>query len=53
MNKLPNATNTDVVSAFPYVTTNEALVHELGRGRPITIANLLNIATNLPTGRTQ
>jgi hypothetical protein len=34
-----------VVSAFTYGTTNEALIHELGRGRPRTTADLLDIAT--------
>jgi hypothetical protein len=34
-----------VVSAFTYDTTNEALVQELGRGRPRTTTDLLDIAT--------
>jgi hypothetical protein len=33
------------VSAFTYGTTNETLVHELGRGRPRTTADLLDIPT--------
>jgi hypothetical protein len=33
------------MSAFTYDTTNEALVHELGRGRPKTTIDLLDIAT--------
>lgn len=31
-NELPDATYADLVSAFTYGTTNEALVHELGMG---------------------
>jgi hypothetical protein len=33
------------VNAFTYDTTNEALVHKLGRGRPKTTTDLLDIAT--------
>jgi hypothetical protein len=33
-NELTDATDVDVVSAFTYGTTNEALVHELGWGQP-------------------
>lgn len=44
-NELPNATDTGVVSAFIYGTTNEALVHKLGQGRLKSTADLLDIAT--------
>jgi hypothetical protein len=33
-----------------YVTTNEALIHELGRGRTKTTADLLSIATKFANG---
>jgi hypothetical protein len=33
-NELLDATDVDIVSAFTYGTRNEALIHELGRGRP-------------------
>lgn len=49
-NELPDATDADVVSAFTYGTTNEALVHELGRGQPRTTADLLDIATKFVDG---
>jgi hypothetical protein len=39
-----------VVSAFTNGTTNEALIHEFGRGIPRTIANLLDIATKFADG---
>lgn len=50
MNEFSDTTDVDVVSAFTYDTTNEALVHELGRERPRTNANLLNIATKFANG---
>lgn len=34
-----------MISAFTKGTTNEALIHELGQGRPRTIADLIDIAT--------
>lgn len=49
-NELPDATDANIVSAFTYETTNEALVHELGRGQPKTIADLHIIATKSPNG---
>lgn len=39
-----------MVSAFTYNTTNEALAHKLGRGRPRTTADLLDIATKFVDG---
>lgn len=33
------------MSAFTYGTTNEALIHELGRGQPNATTDLLNIVT--------
>jgi hypothetical protein len=39
-----------VESDITYSTTNEALVHELGRGRPRTTADLLDIATKFDDG---
>jgi hypothetical protein len=44
-NEIPDATDTTIVNAFNYGSTNEALIHEFGRGRPRTTADLLNIAT--------
>lgn len=44
-NELSDAINTDVVTAFIYDTTNEALVHKLKRGWPKTVADLFDIAT--------
>ena len=38
------------MSAFTYGTSNEALVHELGRGRPKTTTDLLDIATKFVDG---
>jgi hypothetical protein len=39
-----------VVSAFTYDATNEALVHELGRGQPKTAADLFDIVTKFVDG---
>jgi hypothetical protein len=44
-NKLSDATNADIVSVFTNGTTNEALLHEHGRRRPKTMADLLGIVT--------
>jgi hypothetical protein len=44
------ATDTDIVSAFTYGTTNEALIHEFGRGRLRTVVDLLDIATKFNDG---
>jgi hypothetical protein len=49
-NDLPNASNTNVINAFTYGTTNEALVHELDRGRPKTTVELLDITTKFVGG---
>ncbi|KAJ1289641.1 hypothetical protein BS78_02G180300 [Paspalum vaginatum] len=49
-NELPDVTDADVGSAFTYGTTNEALIHELGRGRPKTTADLLDIAIKFADG---
>ncbi|WVZ84190.1 hypothetical protein U9M48_031246 [Paspalum notatum var. saurae] len=49
-NELPDITDADVVSAFTYDTSNEALVHELGRGRPRTTTDLLDNATKFADG---
>jgi hypothetical protein len=49
-NKLPNATDVDVVRAFTYGTTNEAIVHKLGRGQPKTVADLFDIVTKFADG---
>jgi hypothetical protein len=50
MNELPDATDADVVSAFTYGTTNEALVHELGWRRSKTTTDLFDIATKFADG---
>lgn len=50
MNEFSDTTDAEVVSAFTYDTTNEALVHELGREIPRTNADLLNIATKFANG---
>jgi hypothetical protein len=47
---LPNATDTDIMSAFTYDTTNEALIHELGQGRPRATVDLLDIAIKFVDG---
>jgi hypothetical protein len=39
-----------MVSTFTYGTTKEALIHELGRGRPRTTTDLLYIATKFADG---
>jgi hypothetical protein len=44
-NELLDAIDADVISAFTNGTTNEALIHELGQGRPRTTADLIDIAT--------
>lgn len=49
-NELLDAIDINVVSAFTYGTTNEALVHELGQGSSKTIVDLLNIATKFVDG---
>jgi hypothetical protein len=49
-NELPGATDADVVSAFTYGTINEALTHELWRGRPRTTTDLLDIAIKFIDG---
>jgi hypothetical protein len=49
-NKLPDATDDDVVSTFTYDTTNKALVHELGWGRLKMAAGLFDIATKFADG---
>jgi hypothetical protein len=49
-NELLDATDDDVVSTFTYNTTNEALVHDLGWGRPKMAADLFDIATKFADG---
>lgn len=49
-NELPDTINTNVVSAFTYDTTNEALVHELEQGRPRTTTYPLDLATKFADG---
>jgi hypothetical protein len=40
-----------VIEAFISGTTNESLVHELGRNKPRTTRELFNLATNMPLER--
>ena len=40
----------DVIRAFISGTTNEALVHELGRCKPRTMRELLDLATSHASG---
>jgi hypothetical protein len=44
-NKLLDATDADIVSVFTYDTSNEALVHKLGWGRPKTVPDFFEILT--------
>lgn len=45
-NELPDVADGDVVTAFLSETTCETLVHKLGRKRPKTTKELLDITTN-------
>jgi inhibitor of KinA sporulation pathway (predicted exonuclease) len=45
-NELPDIVDADVIGAFISSTTNEALVHELGRNKPRTTRELLDLATS-------
>ena len=44
-NELPNITDTDMINAFIYGMTCEALVHALGHETSRTLRELLDIAT--------
>jgi hypothetical protein len=44
-NELPDIVDADVIGAFISSTTNEALMHELGRNKP-TMRELLDPATS-------
>ena len=44
-NELTNITDTNMINAFIYATTYEALVHTLGRETPRTTQELLDVAT--------
>jgi hypothetical protein len=45
-NELPDIVDADVIGTFISGTTNEALVHELGRNKPQTMRELLDLATS-------
>ena len=45
-NELPNIVDADVIRAFISSTTNEALIHELGRCKPRTMQVLLDLMTS-------
>jgi hypothetical protein len=47
---LPNIADADVISVFLSGTTNETLVHKLGRKSPRTTKELLDIATSHASG---
>jgi hypothetical protein len=47
---LPNITDTDIISAFLFGTTNKTLVHKLGRKSPWTTKELLDITTSHASG---
>jgi hypothetical protein len=49
-NELPNITDADVINAFTYGTTCEALVHALRHETPCMAQELLDIATKYATG---
>ena len=49
-NELPNIADADIISAFLSGTSNESLVHKLGRKSPWTTKELLDIATNHASG---
>jgi hypothetical protein len=48
-NELPNITDADVINAFIYGMTCEALVHSLSCETPCTLQELLDIATQYAT----
>ena len=49
-NELPNIVDADVIGAFIFGTTNEALIHKHGRNKPQTMRELLNHATSHASG---
>jgi hypothetical protein len=49
-NKLTNPVDADIIDAFILGTTNETLVHKLGRKSPRTMKELLDITTNHTSG---
>jgi hypothetical protein len=49
-NELPDIVDADVIGAFISGTTNESLVHELGRNKPRTTWELLDLATSHASG---
>jgi len=40
----------DVIRAFVFGNTNESLIHELGRNKPQTTRELLDLATSHTSG---
>ena len=45
-NELPHIVDADMIGAFISSTTNEALIHELGRSKTWTMRELLNLETS-------
>ena len=45
-NELPDTVDADMIGAFIFGMTNEALVHELGRSKPWMTQELLDIVTS-------